>query len=90
MDRVMARANKSILLVNITTGERCAPGGSRTHTGRVLSPLPLPVGLRGRVGGWITVSAGSLYDLPASGPVRLPTSLSCEIRGQAGGTEVRR
>jgi site-specific DNA recombinase len=25
-----------------------APGGSRTHTGRVLSPLPLPVGLRGR------------------------------------------
>ncbi len=28
-----------------------APGAIRTHTGRVLSPLPLPVGLRGRRGG---------------------------------------
>jgi site-specific DNA recombinase len=26
----------------------CAPGEIRTHTGRVLNPLPLPVGLRGR------------------------------------------
>ena len=25
-----------------------APGEIRTHTGRVLNPLPLPVGLRGR------------------------------------------
>ena len=28
-----------------------APGESRTHTGRVLNPLPLPVGLRGRARG---------------------------------------
>ena len=26
----------------------CAPGEIRTHTGRVLNPLPLPIGLRGR------------------------------------------
>ena len=25
-----------------------APGATRTHTGRILSPLPLPIGLRGR------------------------------------------
>src|SRR5690606_21535085 len=25
-----------------------APGETRTHTGRVLNPLPLPIGLRGR------------------------------------------
>jgi hypothetical protein len=37
---------------------RGAPGGSRTHTGRVLSPLPLPVGLRGRIVGGITVRGG--------------------------------
>jgi hypothetical protein len=27
-----------------------APGAIRTHTGRVLNPLPLPVGLRGLAG----------------------------------------
>ena len=27
-----------------------APGATRTHTGRILSPLPLPIGLRGLVG----------------------------------------
>ena len=27
----------------------CAPGAIRTHTGRVLNPLPLPIGLRGPV-----------------------------------------
>lgn len=26
----------------------CAPGATRTHTGRFLRPLPLPIGLRGR------------------------------------------
>ena len=26
---------------------RCAPGGGRTHTWRILSPLPLPLGYRG-------------------------------------------
>jgi site-specific DNA recombinase len=46
-----------------TAGAACvdavrAPGGSRTHTGRVLSPLPLPVGLRGRIVGGITVRGG--------------------------------
>ena len=29
------------------TGSCGAPGGIRTHTGRILSPLPLPIGLRG-------------------------------------------
>ena len=28
--------------------EAGAPGATRTHTGRILSPLPLPIGLRGR------------------------------------------
>jgi hypothetical protein len=28
--------------------EPSAPGATRTHTGRILSPLPLPIGLRGR------------------------------------------
>lgn len=36
------------------SGEACddavrAPGATRTHTGRILSPLPLPIGLRGPV-----------------------------------------
>ncbi|SFQ67078.1 Site-specific recombinase XerD [Amycolatopsis arida] len=39
-----------ISLVRGRTGviERSAPGATRTHTGRILSPLPLPIGLRGR------------------------------------------
>jgi hypothetical protein len=28
--------------------ERSAPGGTRTHNTRILSPLPLPIGLLGR------------------------------------------
>ena len=28
-----------------------APSGGRTHTGRILSPLPLPLGYRGHVQG---------------------------------------
>lgn len=38
-----------------------APGAIRTHTGRVLNPLPLPVGLRGLAGDDFTgsVAAGS-------------------------------
>jgi hypothetical protein len=35
-------------LVRIPAVPDSAPGGGRTHTGRILSPLPLPVGLRGR------------------------------------------
>ena len=30
--------------------EPCAPGGIRTHTARILRPLPLPFGIRGRKG----------------------------------------
>ena len=29
-----------------------SPNGIRTHTERILSPLPLPVGLRGHVASW--------------------------------------
>src|SRR5688500_8251738 len=36
---------------------RCAPGATRTHTGRILSPLPLPIGLRGLAGVNFTRSA---------------------------------
>ncbi|GAB3391532.1 hypothetical protein GCM10027360_81850 [Amycolatopsis echigonensis] len=42
-----------------------APGEIRTHTGRVLNPLPLPVGLRGRSAGNFTGSA-----LPSGDRVR--------------------
>lgn len=42
-----------------------APGEIRTHTGRVLNPLPLPVGLRGRSAGNSTGPA-----LPVSDRVR--------------------
>ena len=42
-----------------------APGEIRTHTGRVLNPLPLPVGLRGRSAGNFTGPA-----LPAGDRVR--------------------
>nr|CTQ91107.1 Recombinase [Kibdelosporangium sp. MJ126-NF4] len=36
-----------------------APGATRTHTGRILSPLPLPIGLRGLAGGNFTRSGSS-------------------------------
>jgi hypothetical protein len=39
------QCQKSAKALHIWAG---APGGGRTHTGRILSPLPLPVGLRGR------------------------------------------
>jgi hypothetical protein len=39
------QCQKSAEALHIWAG---APGGGRTHTGRILSPLPLPVGLRGR------------------------------------------
>ena len=31
--------------------QHSAPGATRTHTARVLNPLPLPIGVRGRAGG---------------------------------------
>ena len=31
-------------------GKSSAPGATRTHTARVLNPLPLPIGVRGRAG----------------------------------------
>ena len=33
--------------IHISAGQKRAPGATRTHTERILSPLPLPVGLRG-------------------------------------------
>ena len=34
-----------------------APGETRTHTGRVLNPLPLPIGLLGRTGRDVSASS---------------------------------
>ena len=34
-----------------------APGETRTHTGRVLNPLPLPIGLLGRTGKDVSASS---------------------------------
>ena len=37
-------------VVRRTTDQHSAPGATRTHTARVLNPLPLPIGVRGRAG----------------------------------------
>jgi hypothetical protein len=54
-------------------GSVCTPGGTRTHNTRILSPLPLPIGLLGRPvhgipsepGEWLGVAEGAV---DAAGP----------------------
>ncbi|GAA3582093.1 hypothetical protein GCM10022222_78620 [Amycolatopsis ultiminotia] len=62
------RTSKTMRSTRKTPGQRegsaCvdavrAPGEIRTHTGRVLNPLPLPVGLRGPTAGRLYASARS-------------------------------
>ncbi len=63
-----------------------APGATRTHTGRILSPLPLPIGLRGRCAEHgtpeviNTVGRGSHYIWSWRGPAGIRTGVSLRTR----------
>src|SRR3712207_6339417 len=58
--------------------DRGAPGATRAHTARVLNPLPLPIGVRGRA---CTGLASSLAGRrPRPGIARLPRVSSESIR----------
>ncbi len=54
-ERAHHRAATTKPQVDASVNAGRAPGATRTHTGRILSPLPLPIGLRGPAGAlyWI-------------------------------------
>lgn len=63
-----------------------APGAIRTHTGRVLNPLPLPLGYGGAAHRCDGRSKGSVSEPPPfpGAPVRLPRTMVAHGVGDGG------